>query len=304
MSEALADVPAGAAQRLSEHYGAAVELWLQEMPGRLVSLAARWQVRVCGYHDAGWASVVAVGYDRAGRPVVLKAIPERSRYRRECAALGHWAGQRVCRLLAADDHAQVLLLESVTARPGGAPRPPDHPARVAGVLAQLHQRRPTADMPVPTLGNYYRDEVVPRIARRAQRWGEAVGPARAAAGLRLSQGLGAIRSGESMLHADLYAENVLFDEQGEPVFIDPHPKIGSSAFDWAFWCVYYTADGFTDRVELCRKQGRAEMDEVLAGAATLVIDGALYCVDAKDHTAAQTLSLLESPTLTPLLGRS
>lgn len=304
MSQELADVPAGAVQRLSEHYGAGVELWLRGLPDRLVSLAARWEVTVCGYYDAGWASVVAVGNDRAGRPVVLKAIPETSRYRCECAALGHWTGQRVCRLLAADDHAQILLLESVTAHPGGAPRPPDHPARVAAVLAQLHQRRPAATTPVPTLSDYYRDEVVPRIARRGRRWGGVIGRARAAAGLRLSQELGAIRSGESMLHADLYAENVLFDEQDEPVFIDPHPKIGPSAFDWAFWCVYYTKDGFTDRVELCRKQERAEMDEILAWAATLVIDGALYCLDTKDRTAAVTLSLLESPALTPLLGRS
>ena len=76
-----------------------------------------------------------------------------------------------------------------------------------------------------------------------------------------------------MLHSDLYAENVLFDEHSLPVFIDPHPKIGSAAFDWAFWCVYYVpAEGFAKRIELCRQHTPCDMNEVLAWAATLSAD--------------------------------
>lgn len=59
----------------------------------------------------------------------------------------------------------------------------------------------------------------------------------------------------AMPHSDLYAENVLFTTSGQPVFIDPHPKIGSPAFDWAFWCVCCRPDGgFAARVALCRSR--------------------------------------------------
>jgi streptomycin 6-kinase len=303
MSEPLAAVPSGAIQRLTEHYGASVQPWLRGVPGLVASTAARWEVAVSGYHDAGWTSVVVTGQGRTGRQVVLKALPETSRYRHERAALEHWAGQRVCRLLDADDDAQVLLLESVTNTVGGAPRPPDHPERVASVLAQLHERPPPEDAPVPLLSDYYADVVVPRISRRGERWGGVIGSARVTRALRVSEELGMTPCDRSMLHADLYSENVLFDERAEPVFIDPHPKIGSGAFDWAFWCVYYAAGDFAERVDLCRHHGRIDMDEMLAWAVTLVIDGALYSLDTGDRTAALTLALIEPPVLAPVMGR-
>lgn len=105
-----------------------------------------------------------------------------------------------------------------------------------------------------------------------------------------------------MLHSDLYAENVLFDEHGEPVFIDPHPNIGSAAFDWAFWCVYYVPSaGFEERVELCRQYTPCDIDEVLAWVVTLAVDGALYYLDTNDETAEAVRGVLGSPTLVPVL---
>lgn len=104
-----------------------------------------------------------------------------------------------------------------------------------------------------------------------------------------------------MLHADLYAENVLFDAAGEPVFIDPHPKVGSPAFDWAFWCVYYQpTSGFADRVALCREYARGELEEALAWSLTLAVDGALYYLDVGDETASAMLAVLDSEPITRL----
>jgi streptomycin 6-kinase len=98
-----------------------------------------------------------------------------------------------------------------------------------------------------------------------------------------------------MLHSDLYTENVLFDETGFPAFIDPHPKIGSPAFDWAFWCVYYhPMDGSTHRAALCRDRMPALFDEVMAWSVTLAVDGALYYLEAGDPTANAMMTLLES----------
>jgi streptomycin 6-kinase len=95
---------------------------------------------------------------------------------------------------------------------------------------------------------------------------------------------------------------VLFDEQGEPVFIDPHPKIGSATFDWAFWCVYYVRSaGFEERIELCRQYTPCDIDEVLAWAVTLAVDGALYYLDTKDTTAEAMRAVLRSSMLKPVL---
>ncbi|OLT44115.1 hypothetical protein BJF85_20650 [Saccharomonospora sp. CUA-673] len=104
-----------------------------------------------------------------------------------------------------------------------------------------------------------------------------------------------------MLHTDLYAENIVFNSDHEPVFIDPHPKIGTPAFDWAVWCVYYRDnDGFTNRFDLCRSQAPALADEALAWSLTLAVDGALYYSDKEDPRVATTLSILESPELANL----
>ncbi len=110
---------------------------------------------------------------------------------------------------------------------------------------------------------------------------------------------------QRVLHADLYAENVLFDADGKPVFIDPHAKIGSPAFDWAFWCVYYLpTSGFEDRVALCREYVPDEFEEALAWSATLAVDGALYYLDTDDDTASAMLAVLDSEPLAQLSPRA
>jgi streptomycin 6-kinase len=298
-------VPSGAVQRLTEHYGAGVRVWLREVPELILGVAARWGIVLAGYHDEGWTSVVAAGQDRDRRPVVIKISPDTARFWRERVALEHWAGQGVCRMLDADDDSQALLLASVAGRAGGAARPQNHQERVARTLARLHEQAVSVAEPVPLLSDYYSHVVIPRISRRANRWSDVVGPTCVARAMQVSEALCQDGHQRFMLHADLYAENVLFDGQGEPVLIDPNAKIGSAAFDWAFWCVYYVpTGGFADRVRLCRQHAPDKVDEVVAWALTLAVDGALYYLDTGDPTAAAMLSVLDSQELAVLsLGR-
>lgn len=94
------------------------------------------------------------------------------------------------------------------------------------------------------------------------------------------------------------AENVLFDQARYAVFIDPDAKVGSPAFDWAFWCVYYVPTaGFAERVTLCSEQVPTMFDEVLAWSATLAVDGALYYLETGDDTASSMLAIINSPIL-------
>lgn len=291
-------LPEGAVVRLTEHYGQDVSEWLGRAEQIVSGTAERWNVQLAGFHDAGWTSVVGIGRDQRDRLVLLKALPETERYHQERTALDHWAGNGVCRALAADDDHQILMIEAVADAPGGAARPADHARRVAEALHLLHRLPATPGGEVPLLTDYYRDTVIPRIERRAANHARLVGPTHVRRAVALSRDLCAVTEQVTMLHSDLYAENVLFDHARRAVFIDPHAKIGSPAFDWAFWCVYYQPTaGFAERVALCREHLPAMFDEVLAWSVPLAVDGALYYLEAGDDTASSMLDDLNSPIL-------
>ncbi|WP_162830106.1 aminoglycoside phosphotransferase family protein [Amycolatopsis palatopharyngis] len=272
-----------------------------DVEDNVAATASSCDITVDGFHDAGWASVVGVGRFTTGQPVILKAIPDSDRYQQERAALTHWGGHSASRLISSDDTTQILLIELVGSAAGGSPRPDDHIERIADALPQLHEVEVKSCTPVPTLRGYYVRTVLPRIERRASRFGEAVGERNVRLALDLGADLCATSNQRAMLHADLYAENILFDSNLTPVFIDPHPKVGSPAFDWAFWCVYYRQDGeFATRIRLCRSRVPGLHDEVLAWSLTLAVDGALY-YKANDETNVAAMQLvISSPELASL----
>lgn len=297
------EVPPGTHRRLTEHYGAGIAHWLTGIDRLFADAADQWDVRLAGFHDAGWTSVVAFGYLRDDQPVVLKALPEAERFVLEKEALTHWGGDGVCRLRRVSDDDQILMLDAVGRRIGGSTRPDDHAQRVAAALPRLHQREVMTGQ-VPLVVDYYRDTVMPRIEQRALRFADIVGATRVGRALDLCRDLASAVTTRVMLHSDLYAENVLFDVDQTPIFIDPHAKVGSPAFDWAFWCVYYTpTEGFAERVALCREQVPDLVDEVLAWCATLAVDGCLYYLDTDDPTAMAMLDDLRDPLLSSLVGK-
>jgi streptomycin 6-kinase len=297
-------LPLGTVRRLREHYGDDIRGWLLEAESTVAQVARRHGLRVVGYHDAGWASVIAVGIDRSGRFRVLKAVPEADRFRRELAALRHWAGDGASRLVSADEDAQTLVLEQVGGGPGGAGRPADHLRQVVTALPRLHRRPIPAQTVLPTLVDHYQHTVLPRIERRAALFGHVVGLPRVVAALDLGQSLCAAQRERTVLHSDLYAENVLFGDHREVVFIDPHATVGPAAFDWAFWAVYYQATtGFDHRLRMCAQHAPVVLTDVLSWIVTLAVDGALYYRETGDPRHQAMLEVLESPKLGPVLGR-
>lgn len=295
-------VPAGAVERLTEHFGATASVWLA-WAGRLVADAAHaWGVRLSGFHDAGWTSVIGVGVDAQGQAVTLKATPDRSRFVRERSALTHWQGSGVVELLHTDDTRQVLLLRAVGQVAGGRPRPESHEQRVASVLSQLHVKAADYIEDVPSLSGYYQTEVRPRTERRAKCLEQPIPRQTIDAALALCDELSSGPRGSSLLHGDLYAENVLFDESGAPVFIDPLAMTGDAAFDWAFWTVYYIPlDGFERRLALCEAYAPCPIERILQWIATLVVDGALFYIETDDARAAEMLRILSTDLVRDVL---
>jgi streptomycin 6-kinase len=278
---------------LTDHYGAGIGTWLEGADRLLSRVGDRWKVDLIGFHDEGWTSVVAEGRAPGGRTVVLKAVPESDRFHRELVALRHWPNGVACQLLDWDDTTQVLLLDAVAGRIGGAARPVDHQERVARRLAALHARRASSETDLPSLADYYRKRVMPRIRARAMRFGAEVGAARVSRVLTVAQMLCESIGPASVLHADLYAENALFDDAGKPVFIDPYPMVGPPAFDWGFWCVYYRpAAGFAERLGLSQRHAVCPVADVVAWVTTLAVDGALYYLETGDPTAYPLIDIL------------
>jgi streptomycin 6-kinase len=288
----------GATKRLMEHYGPEVGEWLERAGETVAAAATRWNFHLDGFHDAGWTSVVGVGHDDLGRIAILKALPESNRYHQERAALTHWGGDGVCRLLNANDENQILMIEAVGATPGGARRPDNHVEIVADALPGLHRIAAAPGHRVPMLTDYYLDTVLPRIERRVPNWGAPIGNYHVSRATSLCRELGSASGPCMMLHSDLYAENVLFDDARCAVFIDPHAKVGSPAFDWAFWCVYYAStSSFATRAHLCRERVPALFDEVLAWSTTLAVDGALYYLEEGNPAATMMMETMQSPIL-------
>ncbi|SES49336.1 aminoglycoside phosphotransferase family protein [Actinokineospora terrae] len=288
-------LPLGTVKRLTEHYGSSVEEWLGDVENVVLRVAERNGLRVVGYHDAGWTSVIAVGVTQSAQSVVIKALPDRNRFMREVAALRHWHGRGVCALMGVDEPDQVLITELVGGRPGGGPRPTDHVERVAASLSCLHQDEVPPSPDLPELVSYYQETVIPRIERRSRIFAKVVGPRLVATALDHARTLCVDRGHRALLHSDLYAENVAFDHKGRPVFIDPHAIIGSPAYDWAFWAVYYQFDtGFQQRLDLCFAQAADLAEEAIQWMVTLAVDGALYYLENEEPQVDSMLRVLQA----------
>jgi streptomycin 6-kinase len=283
----LGEVPLPCRRRLTAHYGPAVDPWLASAAGLLNAAADRWQITLTGYLDAGCASVLAIGQTRDERPVVVKAWYDRSRYAHEIRALRLWPQDRVPRVLANADDLTVAVVETVGGRSGGAPRPDGEYEAVALALAGLHDH--TADVSAfPTLDDYLWAVVLPRIQRRLTQFGGDL-PA------HVLDHLGELDLDPRgvLLHGDLYRQNVLFDNDRRPVFIDPLPMVGDPAFDWAFWVVYYDllADPVA-RLRLAAAIGRIAVTDLLPFCLTLCIDGLLYYRETRDPRASRMLDVI------------
>lgn len=291
----LGEVPQGCQQRLIAHYGPKALEWLDSIPDVLGQLAERWKLSLGGYHDAGHASVIATATALDGRPLLLKAWTDPSRYHHEIRALRLWAGGMTADVIeTADDHA-VALLEMVGGRPGGSNWRQRETPMVAGALHGLHTlgrtRRRTGSFPL--LREYLRLEVLPRIERRALSLD--LGPWRPL----VDDEFRAIVMVEedprrsTVLHADLYRENVPFDNTGHPRLIDPVPMVGDAAFDWAFWTVYYDLGRKTNqRLATAARISRIPVPMIAPWCRLLSLDGLLYYVDTGDTRAPQMFEVL------------
>jgi streptomycin 6-kinase len=284
----LGGVPPTARQRLVDHYGPAVDSWLDAVPGLVTEAASRWGLTLVNYHDAGCASSIAVARTPGGRSVLVKAWYERNRYTHEIVALRTWHGRQVPKVVHQADDLAIAALEVVGGQPGGAIRPPGELEAVALGLAGLHAIHGPGS-PFPRLDEYLNTIVRPRIGRRLHAVGGDI-PPESIEGLRVPDPY--VRS-DTLLHADLYRENVLFDVNRRPVFVDPLPMVGDPVFDWAFWVVYY--DLLRDpvpRLRLASAIGGIPQAELVSWCLCLCVDGLLFYRETGDPRAPRMADVM------------
>ncbi|WP_053648611.1 aminoglycoside phosphotransferase family protein [Streptomyces sp. XY431] len=263
--------------------------WLARAPEVFNEAARRWQLTPDSYHDAGHASLLMVARERTtGREVLLKAWPDHSRYRNEVIALGIWATGPAVRVLEHADDLGVAALEMVAAVPGGSAGPKTHEYEaVATALRQLHRLgrgANTAAAALPSLHDFLECELVPRVHRRLAEQRPHLEVDWARLGEHLVTGLHPDAARASVLHADVYRENVLFDDRRNPVLADPLPMVGDEVFDWAFWTVYYNLGTDTrDRFEIAVTTAGLDPRRLRHWSLALCVDGLLYYREMGDH---------------------
>ncbi|GAA2623324.1 aminoglycoside phosphotransferase family protein [Streptomyces vastus] len=295
-AQTLGEVPPGCRRRLLDHYGPSAEAWLSATPSLLDEAAARWKLSLKGYHDAGHSSAVAWAATPDGTPVILKAWYEPLRYRHETAALRMWAGGPTADLIEAADDLSVAALELVGGRPGGAASTGCERQMVAAAIHGLHSLGQSRLRPdVPSLDHFRQEVMMPRIRQRAENLGLG---ARRSLVEEACAGLPFLREDATrttVLHADLYRENVIFDSAGHPRLIDPHPLVGDAAFDWAFWTVYYDLEyEVRDRLATAARISRIPLPEITPWCRALALDGFLYYMEIDDPAKPKIEKVLSS----------
>lgn len=291
----LGEVSPECCRRLIAHYGTEVSGWLDTVPTLLEQAAERWKLTLSGYHDAGHASVIATAVSHEGRPLLLKAWADAVRFRNEVTALRLWAGGPTAEVVEVADDLAVAALEMINGRPGGGTRPTRERQVVSAALHGLHTvgrlRRRPRDLPL--LATYLHQEMRPRIWRRLACVNLGSWHDLANAVLPELMALEEDKSRTTVLHTDLYCENVLFDWLGHPRFIDPLPMIGDTAFDWAFWTVYYGLGHGTDaRLGTAARIARIPVPVLAPWCRALALDGLLYYLETSDPRAPRMAEVL------------
>ena len=132
-------IDAGARQRLTARFGAGVEAWFDELPGRLTALAERWQFDLGPPIPRGSVSAVYHCRMADGRRAVLKASPDRARIAFEAAALGAWDTEHCPAVIADDERLGALPIEAIEpGTPLSVSEAYPHTDDVAELLSALH----------------------------------------------------------------------------------------------------------------------------------------------------------------------
>lgn len=217
-------IPSGllAQRSLGEDWGR----WLDRLPRLTDELLGEWDLRAADAAVHGYCSLVVPVTDADGAPAALKVSfdgDEESRH--EGLALQHWAGRGAVRLRRADPRRRALLLDWLPGPDLGDAWDVEACEVVGDLYARLHIPA------LPQLAN---------VASYVERWlydleelgrDIPVPPRYVEQALSLGPDLLVSEGEPVVVHGDLHYANVMADDAGEWVAIDPKPMAGDPHYE-------------------------------------------------------------------------
>ncbi|MCW2855076.1 MAG: aminoglycoside resistance protein [Marmoricola sp.] len=194
----------------------------------LADLCEEWDLQPDGAVMHGSTAVVLPVLTRTGKAAVLKVGQRHPESELEHLALTRWDGDGAVRLLRADPHRGALLLERLSAVSLSDAWDLEACTVVAGLYPHLHRG---VGAPFARLSEY----LAPSIDRLATLPRNASVPRRLVE-QAVALGRDFITDEQTdgiLVHTDLHYDNVLADNAGEWVAIDPKPLSGDPHYEVA-----------------------------------------------------------------------
>jgi streptomycin 6-kinase len=207
--------------------------WLQELPGEVADLAARWSLHLGDpFQPGGQTAWVAPARSGTYGDVVLKVGWRHMESEDEAAGLRAWHGRGTVQVFADERRGRTSALLLERCRPGTmlTSRPEEEQDEVLSVLLRRLWQAPADGWPFRSLQvmcDYWADSFEKKVAAGRVR----VDPALAREGASLFRSLPGTAEDQVLLCTDLHAENVLAAGREEWLVIDPKPFVGDPTYD-------------------------------------------------------------------------
>ncbi|ODR19680.1 aminoglycoside phosphotransferase family protein [Mycolicibacterium porcinum] len=252
--------------------------WVDGLPRLIRDQLDEWELRADGPAFYGYCSIVLPVRTRERRPAVLKAAFPDDESEHEHLALRRWAGSGAVRLMRADPHRRMMLLERLQQRNLNELWDIEACEIVAGLYEQLH---------VPALPQ------LRSLAECTARWtADLTGLPRSAPvprrlveqAITLGQDLaGDPATTGTLIHGDLHYENVLAADREPWLVIDPKPMNGDPHYEvapmlWNRWeeLAGYVRDGVRRRLSALVDAAGLDADRARAWVIVRMLQNAMW----------------------------
>lgn len=252
--------------------------WVDGLPRLIRDQLDEWELRADGPAFHGYCSIVLPVRTRERRPAVLKAAFPDDESEHEHLALRRWAGSGAVRLMRADPHRRMMLLERLQQRNLNELWDIEACEIVAGLYEQLH---------VPALPQ------LRSLAECTARWtADLTGLPRSAPvprrlveqAITLGQDLaGDPATTGTLIHGDLHYENVLAADREPWLVIDPKPMDGDPHYEvapmlWNRWeeLAGYVRDGVRRRLSALVDAAGLDADRARAWVIVRMLQNAMW----------------------------
>jgi streptomycin 6-kinase len=202
--------------------------WVDRLPALLRGLYDDWELRPDGWMMHGYCAVVVPVLTAGRTRAMLKVSFPEVESEHEHLALSHWAGRGAVPLLRADPHRRAMLLAAlrdVSLRDAWDVEACTVVGELYGQLhiPAFHQLRTLPDVIARSVDGL---SSLPRSAPLPRRLVEQA--------VSLSRTfVAAPESAGTLIHGDLHYDNVLMDEAGAWLAIDPKPLSGDPHYEVA-----------------------------------------------------------------------